>query len=79
MPVVTWADVDADLDKVEEGDIEGLVAVFQTFNGLPMSPSQDSGKWTRVSVSSFSRHIGMPRHKFNKLVIMARLNEKETA
>lgn len=79
MPIVTWANIDAELDQVEEGDTDGVVAVFQKFNGMPMAPSQEGDKWTRVSVSSFSRHIGMPRHTFNKLVVMYRHREKETA
>ncbi len=76
MEFPTWANVDVELDLVEVDDIRGLVSVFLAHRNRLLLVN---GKKERVTVSSFSRHIGMPRHTFASWLRMAEMNQRETA
>jgi hypothetical protein len=58
----TWSVIDAELDRIERDDISGLVSVFLAHRNQLLLVD---GRKERVTVSSFSRHIGMPRHTFD--------------
>lgn len=76
MEFPTWSEIDAELDLIEKGDIFGLVAVFQTYRSKLLVVD---GKKSRVNVSSFSQHIGMPRHAFSSWLRTVESQQQKTA
>jgi hypothetical protein len=76
MELLTWGTIDAELDRIEEGDIDALVAVFLTHRNRPLA---SFGRRERVTVSSFARHIELPRHTFDSYVRLVESSERETA
>lgn len=67
MDFPTWSEIDEELDKIEEQDIVAIVAVFEKHKGELLVVD---GHKERVTVSSFARHIDMPRHAFDSWVAL---------
>jgi hypothetical protein len=76
---LTWPEVDAALDRIEEGDAAELAKLFLLLEGSPVSPSGPDGRWGRITITSFSRRAGVARHRLDKWVQAERLLTRESA
>jgi hypothetical protein len=72
----TWEEIDAELDAVEDSDIASIVTIFEKHRTKLLVVD---GQKERVTVSSFARHIGMPRHTFDSWVAIAEAQSRQTA
>jgi hypothetical protein len=75
MEFSTWEEIDAELDLIEQGDMQAVVAVFEKHRAELLI---ENGRRVRVTVTSFARHIDMPRHTLDSWVAMAAM-ERESA
>jgi hypothetical protein len=75
MSLMTWEDIDSELDKIEADDYPAIVEVFWRFIDTPIRRAD--GRRSHVNLTNFSAHVGIPRHKFVELT--RELREKETA
>lgn len=65
MELYTWSKITQELDEIEEQDIAAIVTIFKKHRGRLLIVD---GHKERVTVSSFARHINMPRHTFDSWV-----------
>ena len=75
MSLMTWEDIDKELDTIEADDYRAIVEVFWRFSDEPIRRAD--GRRSHVNLTNFSAHLGIPRHKFQEMAY--ELRAKETA
>ena len=63
---LSWSTVDEALDRVEESDRAGIVAVFLEHEGRALDERDMRGARRTVCVSSFCQHTGIGRQTFSR-------------
>lgn len=76
--IMTWAEIDAELDLVESSDYDTIAKIFWKFKGRPIVESQDSRR-SRVNFTNFGARVGLPRHTFYDIAMRREPRLKETA
>lgn len=63
---LTWAEVEAAMDAVEDGDQAGVASVFWTFEGRALDQLDGRGARQTVNVASFCGHFGIYRNTLRR-------------
>lgn len=81
--LLTWAEVEAAMDAVEDGDKAGVASVFWTFEGRTLDVRDGRGARQTVNIASFCAHFKLYRNTFRnwlrKYRYLIEPSAKETA
>ncbi len=75
---LSWTTVEEELDRVEQDDRAGTVAVFLAYEGMALDERDMRGARKTVNVSTFCQHFGLGRQTFARW-LRDHAREKETA
>lgn len=75
-PWDTWSAVDDALDDVEAGDGPAIAAIYEAHHGKPV---RMNGRRSRVNLTNFSKHAGIPRHQLESWVRDLRETRQEAS
>lgn len=80
---VTWEQMEAAMDAVEDGDQAGVCSVYWTHEGRTFEARDGRGVRQTVNITTFCYHFGMQRNTLRRWLRKHRYviepSEKETA